>query len=154
MEVSFTPHDIMSVTSAQTDSDIDECWPVMAQLRPHLKKADFVSTVRRQFEEGYRLAFVRRDQKVVAVAGFRVLHSLAWGRFCYVDDLVTDEHSRSEGLGAELLDWLCGYARSEHCRRLELDSGVQRHAAHRFYLRNRMFISCYHFSLELNGEQV
>jgi hypothetical protein len=30
---------------------------------------------------------------------------------------------------------------------VELDSGVQRHDAHRFYLTNRMVISSYHFRL-------
>jgi GNAT superfamily N-acetyltransferase len=139
----------MSVIFAQTDADIQECWLVMAQLRPHLKEKDFVSIVRQQFGEGYRLAFIRRNQKVAAVAGFRVLQSLALGRFCYVDDLATDEQARSQGLGAELLDWLCEFARSEDCNRLELDSGVQRFAAHRFYLRHRMSIRCHHFSLEL-----
>ena len=95
------------------------------------------------------MVFIRRKKKVAAVAGFRVQHSLVFGRFCYVDDLVTDERVRSSGLGAELLHWLCEFARSEGCKRLELDSGVQRFAAHRFYLRHRMFISCHHFSLEL-----
>jgi GNAT superfamily N-acetyltransferase len=139
----------MSVIIAKTDADIRDCWPVMAQLRPHLKKQEFVSVVRRQFGEGYRIAFIRRKKKVAAVAGFRVQHSLIWGRFSYVDDLVTDEQARSRGLGAELLGWLCEFARAEGCSRLELDSGVQRFAAHRFYLRHRMSISCHHFSLEL-----
>ena len=139
----------MPVTFAQTDADIHDCWPVMAQLRPHIQEQDFVSIVRRQFVDGYQLAFIRRHQKVEAVAGFRLLHNLPWGRFCYVDDLVTDERTRSLGLGKELLDWLCEFARKEGCKRLELDSGVQRFAAHRFYLRQRMSISCHHFSLEL-----
>ena len=139
----------MSVITAQTNADIRDCWPVMAQLRPHLKEQEFVSVVRQQFREGYRIAFIRRKQKVAAVAGFRVLHSLVWGRFCYVDDLVTNEQVRSRGLGRELFEWLCDFARSEGCQRLELDSGVQRFAAHRFYLRHRMTISCHHFSLEL-----
>ncbi|MDB6024440.1 MAG: Ribosomal protein acetylase RimI and related acetyltransferase [Verrucomicrobiales bacterium] len=121
----------------------------MVQLRPHLTRETFVAAVRKQFAEGYRLAFIRREEGVVAVAGFRVTHNLVWGRFCYVDDLVTDEKTRSLGCGAELLQWLCEFARSESCTRLELDSGVQRFAAHRFYLKHHMFISCHHFSLEL-----
>ena len=140
----------MSVVSAKTDAHIRDCWTVLAQLRPHLKKRDFVSLVRQQFAEGYRLAFIRRKQKVQAVAGFRVRHSLSAGRFCYVDDLVTTEQARSQGLGRELLDWLCALARAEGCHRLELDSGVQRFAAHRFYLRHGMIISCHHFALELS----
>jgi GNAT superfamily N-acetyltransferase len=139
----------MAVICAQTDSDIQDCWPVLVQLRPHLLEKDFVSTVRKQFGEGYRLAFVRAEQKVVAVAGFRLLHNLVWGRFCYIDDLVTDLESRSHGFGAELLEWLAEFARSERCTRLELDSGVQRFDAHRFYLQHRMFISCHHFSRQL-----
>ena len=141
----------MAVTLAQTDDDIRACWPVMSQLRPHLREEDFVPLVRRQFPEGYCLAFIRENGKVAAVAGFRILSCLAWGRFCYVDDLVTDERTRSQGKGKELLDWLKNRAREEGCARFELDSGVQRHGAHRFYLRERMWISCYHFSLELNS---
>lgn len=121
----------------------------MFQLRPNLQEKDFVATIRKQFKEGYRLAFIRRKRKVVAAAGFRIMSGLFWGRHCYLDDLVTDERARSQGLGKELMDWLCEFARAEGCQRLELDSGVQRFAAHRFYLRQRMWISCHHFSLEL-----
>ncbi|MDB6125714.1 MAG: family N-acetyltransferase [Pedosphaera sp.] len=139
----------MAVICAQTDSDIRDCWRVLVQLRPHLAEQDFVPVVRKQFAEGYRLAFIRHEGTVAAVAGFRVLHNLAWGRFCYVDDLITDEQVRSHGLGAELLQWLSDFATAEHCTRLELDSGVQRFDAHRFYLRHRMFISSHHFSRKL-----
>jgi GNAT superfamily N-acetyltransferase len=142
----------MSVASAHTDGEIQACWPVMAQLRPHVQEQEFIAVVRQQMSEGYQLAFIMHEQKVAAVAGFRLLNNLAWGRFCYVDDLVTDEHTRSQGLGAELVDWLCAYARSERCHRLELDSGVQRFGAHRFYLAHRMNISCHHFSLELDSK--
>ena len=91
---------VLSVVPAKTDADIRACWRVVAQLRPHLKEKDFVSVVRRQFAEGYRLVFIRRKRKVEAVAGFRVLHSLACGRFCYVDDLVTSERGRRDLAGS------------------------------------------------------
>jgi GNAT superfamily N-acetyltransferase len=144
----------MTVSIAQTDKEIRACWPVMAQLRTHLTETDFVRALRRQSREAYRLAFISRGPTVAAVAGFRILHNLAWGRFCYVDDLVTDEAARSQGLGERLLDWLCAHARGARCQRLELDSGVQRHGAHRFYLHHRMFISCYHFSMDLTAPAV
>ena len=139
----------MAVQLAQTDAEVRACWPVMAQLRPHLNEAEFVKRVGEQAREGYRLTFIRRGESVAAVAGFRLMQCLSWGRFLYVDDLVTDEKTRSSGLGAELLDWLCEYARAQGYDRLELDSGVQRFGAHRFYFRKRMTIKCYHFSMEL-----
>jgi GNAT superfamily N-acetyltransferase len=124
-------HNFMSIHTAESDAEIMACWPVLAQLRPHIQPEQALALIRQQFKEGYRLAFVRRDEKVVGAAGFRMLHNLAWGKFCYVDDLVIDETSRSAGVGSELIGWLREAARSEGCARLELDSGVQRFDAHR-----------------------
>ncbi|WP_363928505.1 hypothetical protein [Thiobacillus sp. 0-1251] len=46
------------------------------------------------------MAFVQETDGVVAVAGFRVGDNFAWGRFLYVDDLVTHPAHRSKGYGA------------------------------------------------------
>ena len=56
---------------------------------------------------------------------------------------------RSAGYGGQLFDWLVERARAEGCRTLELDSGVQRFDAHRFYLVRRMSIVSHHFRLVL-----
>lgn len=64
-------------------------------------------------------------------------------------DLVTDSARRSRGHGKALLHSLIQRARDEGCRALDLDSGVQRFDAHRFYLANRMIISSHHFTLKL-----
>ena len=88
-----------------------------------------------------------------AVAGFRILENLAWGRFLYVDDLVTRSDARSHGHGARLLRWLRRLARSEGCIELHLDSGVQRVDAHRFYEREGLRRSSYHFSMALDREE-
>jgi GNAT superfamily N-acetyltransferase len=82
---------------------------------------------------------------VVAVAGFRVGENLAWGRFLYVDDLVTLTTHRSKGVGASLLSWLRDVASNEGCVQLHLDSGAQRKDAHRFYEREGMLVAGFHF---------
>ena len=137
------------VKRAETDAEIAACFPVMAQLRPHLKEADFVQRVRRQMAAGYRLSFVEEAGWVVAAAGHRISENLAWGKFLYVDDLVTDESARSHGHGQALFRFLLELARVEQCDQFHLDSGVQRHGAHRFYLMQRMDITSYHFALRL-----
>lgn len=137
------------IALATTDADLAACFPVIAQLRPHLTPEEFSQRVRRQQGSGFQLAACRADGEVVAVAGFRVLENLAWGRFLYVDDLVTDETSRSQGYGEALFDWLVARARVEGCGQLHLDSGVQRFGAHRFYLARRMDITSHHFALKL-----
>ena len=37
----------LQIALAESDADILRCFPVMAQLRPHLVKAEFVARVRR-----------------------------------------------------------------------------------------------------------
>lgn len=134
---------------ARSDDDIRRCFPVMRQLRTHLDAGDFVPAVRRQFAGGYHLALLESGGDVRAVAGYRFLDNLASTRVLYVDDLVTDAAERSHGYGAALLAWLVDRAREEECHTLELDSGVQRFDAHRFYLTHRMVISSHHFRLAL-----
>lgn len=134
---------------AQSEGDIERCYPVMSQLRPHVPERDFVARVRRQMTGGYEMALLDDDGGVRAVAGFRVFENLVRGRHMYVDDLVTESRQRSAGHGRALLDWLVDLAKARGCAALELDSGVQRFDAHRFYFRQRMSIVSYHFTLPL-----
>jgi GNAT superfamily N-acetyltransferase len=134
---------------ARSETEIERCFPVMVELRPHLWRGEFVGRVRRQQKDGYQLAFLEEEGRVVSVAGFRMSERLVSGKILYVDDLVTAESERSKGYGEALFDWLVACARASGCEVLELDSGVQRFGAHRFYLRKRMDISSHHFRLKL-----
>jgi GNAT superfamily N-acetyltransferase len=139
------------IALAVEDEEIRSCYAVMAGLRPHVPAEGFLPRVRRQMEAaGYKLAYVA-DGEVKAVAGFRVSECLAWGKFVYVDDLVSKDGERSKGYGGRLFDWLVEYAHAEGCDQFHLDSGVQRFAAHRFYLNKRMAIEAHHFGLKLKG---
>lgn len=136
----------MDIKLAETDLEISRCYPVMAELRPQLTEQEFRAQVRRQMKNGFQLAYVEAGNDIAAVAGFRLGESLAWGRFLYVDDLVTAEEQRSRGHGKKLMDWLLSHAREKGCGQLHLDSGVQRFAAHKFYLREGLIISSHHFA--------
>ena len=138
-----------SVRIADSDEQIRSCFPVMRQLRPRYEADAFVAQVRRQQQQGYRLALLTDDAAVVAVAGYRIGENLAWGKYFYVDDLVTDGARRSSGYGAELMEWLRSAAQEAGCDELHLDSGVQRFDAHRFYLNLRMKITSHHFAEDL-----
>ena len=136
----------MKIQIANTDSDLLACFPVMRELRPHVERGEFLSSIRNQERAGYRLAFAQAQDEPVTVAGFRISENLAWGRFLYVDDLVTCEHHRSKGYGTQMLAWLRVQAAQEGCNQLHLDSGSQRKDAHRFYLREGMQKFGFHFA--------
>lgn len=138
------------IVEIESDEQILSTRGVMRQLRPHISPDDYLPTVRRMMDgDGYRLVAVVHQGQVCAVAGCRLVEKLSWGKILYVDDLVTGEDFRSGGFGKRLLDWLKQRARTEGCAELHLDSGVQRQQAHRFYFREGMAVTAFHFAFPL-----
>jgi GNAT superfamily N-acetyltransferase len=137
----------MKVSFANSKDEIQKCFPVVQQLRPHLNEEAFITQVQRQMENhGYCLVFIEENGSVKAAAGFRMAEYLAWGKTLYVDDLITSEVDRGKGFGGALLNWLQNKAKEMGCTEFHLDSGVHRFDAHRLYLVNKMNISSHHFS--------
>lgn len=132
-----------------TDEEIQACFSVLAQLRPHVKEDVFLSIIRSQFKKGYQLAAVILNNNVVAVAGFHLRENLAWGKYLYIEDLVSEQTQRSTGLGHVLLKWLHNEAKENNCDQLHLDSGIQRKDAHRFYEKEGMMFASHHYSSQL-----
>lgn len=139
-----------NIRIAKSDSEILVTYPVMKQLRPNIRRSAYLRLVKmQQAEYGFQIAMLTEEGRVTCVAGFRVCHSLGWGRYLYVDDLITAKNRRSKGDGKAMFNWLIKRAQRLRCSELRLDSAVTRHEAHRFYLRERMDIVCFHFRLIL-----
>lgn len=72
-----------------------------------------------------------------AVVGFCTVYldllSVRYGPRSWVEDLAVAPDDRSRGTGAALLQAATGWARERGASHLELDSGLDRHDAHRFY---------------------
>lgn len=140
----------MNVRIATNDSDLERIAPVLLELRDQFNDAEaLIAQIKRQQSEGYRLAFAEENDEVLCVAGFVISNKLAWGKHIYVDDLVTSAKKRSTGAGKCLMDWLKQHCRDNDCNQLHLDSGVQRFAVHRFYLREGFNINSHHFALTI-----
>lgn len=135
----------MKIETVNTDEEIQACFHVLAQLRPHVKEEAFINIIRDQFKKGYQLVAVISNNNVVAVAGFHLRKNLAWGKYLYVEDLVSEQKQRSTGLGHMLLKWLHNQAKENNCDQLHLDSGIQRKDAHRFYEKEGMMFASHHY---------
>lgn len=140
----------VNINLATSDDDVLACYPVLSTLRPTISQSEFLSLVRRAEAGGYRLVCLRAYTEPVAVAGVRISENFAWGRFLYVDDLVTLDEHRSNGYGSTLLNWLRSYAKDAGCQQLHLDSGMHRTDAHRFYQREGVNKTGYHFAEQLD----
>lgn len=123
--------------------------PVLQELRPHLTEDLLAQVLEEGGPQGLRFTAVFAEGRCVAVAGWRIIVNTSAIRKLYVDDLSTAAAVRSRGYGRMLLDALRERAIAAGCRSLDLDSGVQRFDAHRFYLRERMDIVAHHFSRRL-----
>ena len=126
----------------------------MRALRTHHRdEREFVRRVdEEQRPQGYRIVGVVESGRVVAVAGFRVLHNLASGDALYVDDLSTLAEARGRGHGRALLDWCAAEGRAARLPTSSTStpaSGPEREDAHRLYLNTRLRITAHHFAREL-----
>jgi GNAT superfamily N-acetyltransferase len=137
------------VDLAPDDPRLPEMLEVLRHLRAELTLPQLHEIYAEGFGQGLRFTAVQDGGRFVAVAGWRLVACTTAGRRLYIDDLVTDPDVRSAGHGKLLLSELERRAREAGCRYLDLDSGVHRGAAHRFYFRERMTIASYHFVLPL-----
>ena len=71
----------MDIKTASTAKEIEDCFDVMSELRPHLLREEFVAQVREQEQQGYLLAFIEDESGVACVVGFRISKCLSWGKF-------------------------------------------------------------------------
>ncbi len=85
-----------------------------------------------------------------AVLGICVLRhyrdlTLGGALVTWIDDLVSDSQQRSQGVGAAMIALVRAQSRIRGIATFALDSGVQRHAAHRFYFREQMCVDAFSF---------
>jgi GNAT superfamily N-acetyltransferase len=130
---------------------VEDMLPVLVELRPHLDADSLTAVYAEGHPQGLRVLVAYDGDRCVGVAGWRIVALTFAIRKLYVDDLVTTSVGRSKGVGHALLAELETRGRAAGCTVLDLDSGVQRQHAHRFYFRERMHISSHHFTKVLDG---
>ena len=137
---------------AETEAEILACFSVMRELRPNLASAEsFLAQVQRMHAQGYHLLAAFEDGIPVALAGYRDKEMLIHGHFIYVDDLITSASRRGQKLGERLLQFVFELAKTRHCSRVILDTGLDNALAQRFYYRMGMLASGMHFVYELGN---
>jgi len=122
--------------------------PVHRELR-HQLPADYVIKMSRVFAGGGRMVVAAEGDAVRGVGVWRVHENTFSGVQMYVDDLVTDPAHRSTGVGHAMMEWLQAKALALGCEAYDLDSGTQRTQAHKFYFREGMVVTSFHFAKKL-----
>ncbi|MFD2704532.1 GNAT family N-acetyltransferase [Salibacterium lacus] len=115
------------------EDDVRGVFFLIHQLRPRLHEEKYIQAVRRMQQEGYRLFAWKEEGTFTATAGLRFQENLYNGRHVWLDDFVTDERKRSQGIGRKALADIESFAASHGAERVVLSSGLQRTLAHSFY---------------------
>ena len=126
---------------------------VHLQLRPHLA-GNYVARMREVIGAGAEMAVALAGGEVAGVAVYRMVERTFSGREMYCDDLVTDEAQRSTGVGRSLMEHMRSLCAKRGCDAFTLDSGVQRSQAHKFYYREGMTITSFHFTQVLSDRLI
>ena len=65
--------------NAISDLEIENCFDVMSELRPHLERNQFLKTIRDMELQGFHLDYLKEDQNTIAVTGYRFATICFWG---------------------------------------------------------------------------
>ena len=120
---------------------------VHRQLRPRIPP-DYVARMKEVFGSGAEMAVAVVEGAVAGITVFRVFEKTFSGRELYCDDLVTDERRRSTGVGHALIAYMERIVAERGCTAFTLDSGTQRERAHKFYFREGMTVTAFHFTMK------
>ncbi|MDN5286672.1 MAG: family N-acetyltransferase [Mucilaginibacter sp.] len=137
----------INIQTVKTTTDIVFCRDVLTGLRPDLDMNTFVSQIIEMMKEGYQLLYIVDDnsKKAVSFIGFRSLQMLRTGKVIYIDDLFTLPKYRGHGYARALLNHVHQQATENGIKSVHLDSGYNRHDAHRLYLNKGYTLECLHF---------
>lgn len=125
------------IFTVKDKKDLERCYPIMKELRPHLSYDAYLSIYEESHAaDGYEIVALEEQGQIQAVMGYRFLSDYVRGRHLYVDDLVSSEKVRSQGLGAELLKFAEDVALKNNCPSLRLCTGIENERGVKFYDRN------------------
>ncbi|WP_227356144.1 GNAT family N-acetyltransferase [Haladaptatus salinisoli] len=140
----------VNIRQAETAEERQEAFPILQELRSHLTEDSFDDLYAEMVEEGYRLFVGYEEGDPIAVVGVTISTNFYLRRHAYVYDLVTTESRRSEGFGEQLLSFVHDWAQQQGCAAVELESGLWRDDAHRFYENLGYEKYCYSFKYDLD----
>lgn len=129
----------MKTITAKNSTNLEDFFPLILELRPHLTLSEFVTIYTNAHEKNqYELtAFFDENHEMCALIGYRVMYDFVRGRHLYIDDLVTSSKKRSKGLGAYVLQYAENLAKDLNCTGgLRLCAGLENTRGIAFYEKN------------------
>ena len=137
---------------AKDNNDLERFYPVMKELRKDLILTDYLNICEKAIAtSGYEIVAIEKNDQILAVMGYRVLYDFVHGKHLYIDDLVSTESHRSQGLGAQLLKYAENLAKELNCKGLRLCTGIENELGKKFYEREGWYLRAVVYKKKLGG---
>ncbi len=102
--------------------------------------------------QNYECAVVYKDEKLIGVCGMWFCTRHYSGKSIEIDHVFIEEAYRNQGLGKKFMHWVYEYANTRGVEAIELNTYVQNHASHKFYINQGFRAMAYHFVKPLAGK--
>ncbi|SIS38659.1 GNAT family N-acetyltransferase [Salimicrobium flavidum] len=124
----------MELIELKTKKEITQAFAVVNELRTQLDLNKYLELVTEAMEtDNYHMYGMVEEDEIVAVAGFKPMITLYYGRFVWVNDLVVTSEKRNNGYGEMMLHFVEQWAAQNKYDHVALSSGLDKPEAHRFY---------------------
>jgi GNAT superfamily N-acetyltransferase len=142
--------DITDLPEDENEKLLTRAQDVFRQLRPHLSTDQkvYIKQIRDICRTGpARMLVAISNEDILGLAVYRVSNNIKYLTHIYCDDLVTNDNSRSSGVGRCLINYMKIEGEKLGLDQLTLDSGCQRGRAHKFYHREGFNINHFGFTI-------
>jgi GNAT superfamily N-acetyltransferase len=127
-------------------SEIISILPLLSELgNNEVEKSILKARLLEMTKQNYECAGVFDGVQLIGICGlwFQTRHYA--GRSIEMDHVIIEERYRSQGIGAQLLDFVYDYALDKKCLWVELNTYVDNVPSHKFYANHGFVAKGYHF---------
>ncbi|HUH29551.1 GNAT family N-acetyltransferase [Gelidibacter sp.] len=131
-------------------SQINTIIPLMLKLNNHkISEAVLKQRFAEMVTQNYECAALYDRDKLIGIAGMWFCTRHYSGRSVELDHVIIDDAYRKKGLGKQFMKTIYDYALQKGFQSVELNTYVQNHLSHKFYMNEGFEILGYHFLKKL-----
>lgn len=131
-------------------SQINTIIPLVLKLNNHkISEAVLKQRFAEMVTQNYECAALYDRDKLIGIAGMWFCTRHYSGRSVELDHVIIDDAYRKKGLGKQFMKTIYDYALQKGFQSVELNTYVQNHLSHKFYMNEGFEILGYHFLKKL-----
>ncbi|MDT0677808.1 GNAT family N-acetyltransferase [Autumnicola musiva] len=130
--------------------DLDKVIPFIQKLsREQTSREILRQRLAEMLGQNYECFGVYAEGRIIGTFGLWFMTRCYAGRSCEPDHIFISEEYQNRGIGKRLFDFIYRYAKEKRCETTELNSYVENHRSHKFYMNEGYIIKGYHFLKKL-----